>query len=102
VYAPSTVLRTSAARLAVESLPRWDRLPAWLSGGGYQAIVLMAPFVGPDADVWRPVRLALQDAGVEVIECRRAWDQRLFPAARAGFFPFWHNARRVVAKGQPL
>lgn len=85
-----------------ESLPSWDCLPAWVSGGGYQAIVLMAPFVGPDGDGWRPVRSAMQDTGVEVVECRRAWDRRLFPAARAGFFPFWHKVRPVLAKSGRL
>jgi len=35
-----------------------------------------------------------------VVECRRAWDQRLFPAARAGFFPFWHKAKPILSKRQ--
>jgi hypothetical protein len=60
----------------------------------------MAPFVGLDADAWRPVRQTLQDAGIRVVECRRAWDQRLFPAARAGFFPFWHKAKPILSKRQ--
>jgi hypothetical protein len=62
----------------------------------------MAPFVGPDADAWRPIRQTLQDAGIRVVECRRAWDQRLFPAARAGFFPFWHKAKPILSKRLPL
>jgi hypothetical protein len=84
----------------VSRLPRWDVLPAWVAESGCEAVVLMAPFVGPDADAWRPVRQTLHDAGVQVVECRRAWDQRLFPAARAGFFPFWHKARPMVSAGR--
>jgi hypothetical protein len=83
---------------AVERLPRWDALPAWVASGGYEGVVLMPPFVGDDADAWRPVRRALSEAGVKAIECRRGWDQRLFPAARAGFFPFWHQTRSGLMK----
>lgn len=80
----------------------WEEVSDWLKQAGCEAVVLMAPFAGPDGDAWRPVRSAMQGAGVEVIECRRAWDRRLFPAARAGFFPFWHKARAALAKGVPL
>jgi len=84
--------------LDVARLPRWDALPAWVASGGYEGVVLMAPFAGDDADAWRPVRRALSEAGVKAIECRRAWDQRLFPAARTGFFPFWHQTRSGLMK----
>ncbi len=84
----------------VSRLPRWDALPAWVGESGCDTLVLMAPFVGPDADAWRPVRQTLRDTGLRVVECRRAWDQRLFPAARAGFFPFWHKARPLVSAGK--
>jgi len=85
----------------VSRLARWDALPGWLGETGCDELVLMAPFVGPDADAWRPVRRTLQDTGIRVVECRRAWDQRLFPAARAGFFPFWHKASPMVRLRQP-
>jgi deoxyribodipyrimidine photo-lyase len=81
----------------VSRLPRWEALPAWLGENGCGTVVLMAPFVGPDADAWHPVRQILRDKGIHVAECRRAWDQRLFPAARAGFFPFWHKARPALS-----
>jgi hypothetical protein len=80
----------------VARLPRWDALGAWLAGQECATVVLMAPFVGPDADAWGPVRKALLDSGVAVIECRRAWDRRFFSAARAGFFPFWHKVRPAL------
>ena len=84
----------------VSRLPRWDALASWLLESGCDALVLMAPFVGPDADAWRPVRQTLQDAGIRVVECRRACDQRLYPAARAGLFPFWHKAKPILSKRQ--
>jgi len=83
---------------AVERLSRWDGLPAWIAGGGYEAVVLMAPFVGPDGEAWRSVREGLARRGVPVVECRRGWDGRLFPGARAGFFPFWHKTRSWLVK----
>jgi len=91
---------TSHYGKVVSRLPRWDALASWLSESGCEALVLMAPFVGPDADAWRPVRQTLHDAGFPVVECRRVWDQRLFPAARAGFFPFWHKAKPILSKRQ--
>ena len=87
--------------LDVERLPRWDGLGTWVTQVGCGTLVLMAPFAGADADAWRSVRQALSGTGVKVIECRRAWDQRLFPAARAGFFPFWNQTRSVLLKGLP-
>ena len=86
---------------AVERLPRWDGVGPWMARQGGRQLVLMAPFVGHDADAWRPERRALREAGVEITECRRAWDRRLFPAARAGFFPFWHQARPLLSKRWP-
>lgn len=100
----SRAMSDAAARWAthygtsVSRLPRWDAVRDWVASSGCETVVLMAPFVGPDADAWRPIRQGLQDAGIKVVECRRAWDERLFPAARSGFFPFWHKARKVVAQ----
>ena len=82
----------------VARLPKWDDVTRWAQKCECETLVLMAPFVGSDADAWRPVRADLRGRGIEVIECRRAWDQRLFPAARAGFFPFWHKARPALSK----
>lgn len=85
----------------VERFSRWDDLPAWAKRTGCEKLALAAPFVGPEADCWSPVREAIKAGGCEIVECRRAWDQRLFPAARAGFFPFWHKTRSVLLKSRP-
>jgi len=79
-----------------ERLADWNDVSAWLSRSGCRGLVLMAPFVGPEADAWRPVQRSLQESGVRIVECRRAWDSRFFLAARAGFFPFWHKVRPSV------
>jgi deoxyribodipyrimidine photo-lyase len=82
----------------IARLPRWEDVKSWAERFRCETMLLMAPFVGPDADSWRPVRQFLCDKGINVIECRRAWDRRLFPAARSGFFPFWHKVRPGLLK----
>ena len=82
----------------IARLPRWQDVKPWAERFRCETMLLMAPFVGPDADSWRPVRQFLCDKGINVIECRRAWDRRLFPAARSGFFPFWHKVRPGLLK----
>lgn len=82
--------------VAVERLSGWGAVSQWVDGAACDTVVLMAPFAGPDADAWKPVRSALEVAGVSVVECRRAWDRRFFRYARAGFFPFWKKVRAQV------
>lgn len=79
--------------VAVERLSGWGEVSQWLGRVACDTVVLMAPFAGPDADAWKPVRSALDEVGVSVVECRRAWDGRFFRYARAGFFPFWKKVR---------
>ncbi len=81
----------------VERLAGWGAVVEWVRRVDCDAVVLQAPFVGPDADAWMPVRSALEESGVGVVECRREWDQRFFGYARAGFFPFWKKVRAQVA-----
>ncbi len=85
----------------VARLGRWDGVTAWMADNQCQNLVLMAPFAGFDADDWMPVRRILRDTGINVVECRRAWDQSFFPAARAGFFPFWNRTRSILLKRVP-
>ncbi len=80
----------------VERLVGWGAVLDWGRRADCDAIVLQAPFIGPDADAWRPVRSALEQSGVGVVECRREWDRLFFGYARAGFFPFWKKVRAHV------
>lgn len=89
----------------VARLPRWSAVTEWVRQTGSGALVLMAPFAGPDADAWIPVRRQLRDVGIRVVECRRGWDTRFFPAARSGFFPFWQKTRSALVammRGDPV
>ena len=84
--------------VTVTRLSRWDGVLSWMATSGCEALVLVAPFVGRDGDAWQQARQTLQGSGTCVMECRRGWDTRMFPAARAGFFPFWHKASKAVVQ----
>jgi deoxyribodipyrimidine photo-lyase len=76
-----------------------DGLKAWVEREKLDAIVAMAPHVGPVADALPSVRSVLGTLNVPLHLVRRPWDARLFPMAKAGFFPFWESTSRWLAGG---
>jgi deoxyribodipyrimidine photo-lyase len=84
--------------LKVERLSRWDEVAQWAARIGCETLVLMAPFTGTDGDAWKRIQPDIDLNGIQVIECRRRWDQRFFPAARAGFFPFWKMIKSTLGR----
>ena len=64
---------------------------------GLDAIVALAPHVGPVADALPSIRQVLQVMNVPLHLLRRPWDETLFPWAKSGFFPFWEKAGRWLA-----
>jgi len=52
-----------------------------------QIVTLYAP-VGPVADVLHQIAATLAPEGVQIVQVRRDWDDRLWPHATKGFFPF--------------
>lgn len=71
---------------------RAHRLDGWIA---------LRPAVGPLADAIPALETALAADGFRIQWCRRAWDERLWPLARSGYFPFWEKARRVLWRGNP-
>jgi hypothetical protein len=69
---------------------REHRLDGW---------VAMRPAVGPLGAVIDDMEQELADAGLSIQWCRRAWDERWWPLARSGFFPFWEKAGRALRRG---
>ncbi len=61
--------------------------------------VAMRPAVGPLGDAIDEIERVLGDAGLAVQWCRRSWDERWWPLARSGFFPFWEKAERALRRG---
>lgn len=79
-----------------EALVDGPTLAQWVGQQQLGELVLMRPCVGPLRDQLEPSLAAVKREGVAVVEQRRPWDRRLFPLAQTGFFPFWHQARKLL------
>ncbi len=75
-------------------VPSLDQLVECVATIQPKSILGYKPFVGsvdwPDA-----IRSAYHSE-IEVVLLRRLWDHQLFPMARAGFFPFWQKASKLL------
>lgn len=80
------------ARLPEEGLE--DAIVHWAVAGGLRQVITPFAPVGPVAARLVRLREALAAAGVPLVEVRRPWDERAWPAAGRGFFAF----RPVLAK----
>ncbi|MEY5006414.1 MAG: hypothetical protein RI969_1502 [Verrucomicrobiota bacterium] len=95
-------LRDGAARAAahfgadVSAEPTDDlaaTLVEWAREHQLKRVVAYRPFVGPWLAEAQAIESALAQAGIAITWRRRAWDNRLFPHATRGFFPFWEKVR---------
>ncbi len=55
---------------------------------GAKAVITPYAPIGPVADMIKSVTPALADEGLALIQLRREWDERFWPHAKRGFFPF--------------
>ncbi len=75
-----------------------EALAAWASARGLTHLVSLRPFTGRlDLNAFRET---LKAAGVELICQRRVWDQTVISQSQRGFFPYWENMRKRLAKRQ--
>ncbi|MFM8763938.1 MAG: FAD-binding domain-containing protein [Spartobacteria bacterium] len=70
-----------------------DALKDWVENHDLRHIVMAAPSVGPVRDSLNPFLHWCSESGIVVTRLRRRWDERVFPWAKAGFFPFWNSVR---------
>jgi deoxyribodipyrimidine photo-lyase len=63
-------------------------LAPWLERAGQRTLVIPETPVGPAADAVAAMTPGLAASGVTVRRIRRGWDQRAWPHATKGFFPF--------------
>ena len=77
----------------VAEMQALDSLKEWVETNGLRRIVLAAPSVGPVRDSLEPFLQWCGKSNLVVTRIRRRWDARVFPLARAGFFPFWNSVR---------
>lgn len=79
--------------IATEDIARSFR--EWVQRDQLEAVVALAPAVGPVSDTLAAIRDAL--GPVPLILVRRPWDSQLFRHARSGFFPFWEKTSRWLS-----
>jgi deoxyribodipyrimidine photo-lyase len=78
-----------------------DGIKAWVEGEKLDAVIAMAPNIGPVADALPSIRRALDSMNVPLHLVRRPWDAQMFPAAKSGFFPFWEKTSRWLGQQFP-
>lgn len=74
-----------------------DGVAAWAEREALDAVIAMAPHIGPVADALPPIRRSLSNRNVPLHLVRRPWDAQMFPLATSGFFPFWEKVSRWLA-----
>jgi deoxyribodipyrimidine photo-lyase len=80
----------------VAEIEALDSLKDWVKTHDLRRIVMAAPSVGPVRDSLEPFFQWCSEYGIIVTRLRRRWDARVFPLAKAGFFPFWNSVRPQV------
>jgi deoxyribodipyrimidine photo-lyase len=63
--------------------------------GAEQIITSYAP-VGPVADTLARMAPSLASEGIPLVQIRRAWDERFWPHATKGFFPFKESIPKIL------
>jgi deoxyribodipyrimidine photo-lyase len=63
--------------------------------GAEQIITSYAP-VGPVADALARMAPSLASEGIPLVQIRRAWDERFWPHATKGFFPFKESIPKIL------
>ena len=77
----------------VAEIQSLDSLKEWVETNGLQRVVMAIPCVGPVRDSLEPFLQWCGECDIVVTRVRRRWDARVFPLAKAGFFPFWNSLR---------
>jgi deoxyribodipyrimidine photo-lyase len=78
-----------------------DGTKAWAESEKLDAVIAMAPNIGPVADALPSIRRALISMNVPLHLVRRPWDAQMFPTAKSGFFPFWEKTSRWLGQQFP-
>ena len=72
---------------------------AWRAAqAGASQIVTMGPAVGPMRDSLNGSRPAMREAGVDLVELRRSWDDCFWPLATGGFFKLKKQIPRTLSR----
>lgn len=96
----STTRQDAAARSGASLISTAEELAELATARGVSTIHAFFPFVGYDAAVLQQLADEIAERKISFVWHRRGWDEKLFPFARGGFFPFWQKARHLL--GPPL
>lgn len=72
-----------------------EAVASWAAGHGLERILTAEAPVGPTRGRLRAIARRLESDGVRLVRLRRDWDDRLWPLATAGFFPFKERLPRL-------
>lgn len=86
----------SATRLPEADLDA--AIPAWAESHGLAQLLTPYAPVGPVADRVATVGRALARSGIRLVPVRRPWDERAWPHATRGFFPFKARLPALLAQ----
>lgn len=86
-------LQAASAVPLVTSISSREALQGLLTSSVATSVVAVTPGVGPDDSWLGEIATTCAGAGVQAYGWHRPWDERLFPLARKGFFPFWQGTK---------
>jgi deoxyribodipyrimidine photo-lyase len=65
--------------------------------GAEQIVTAYAP-AGPVADLFAEIAPRLEQEGVPLVQIRRRWDEKFWPHATKGFFPFKEKIPKILGE----
>ena len=88
------LLQEAALRYSAEEPLSLERLTAHLQQLDTKTAYMLRPQPGKSIRWLRSVINYLEGSGFKLLLIDDPWDQKLFPMAKKGFFPFWKQARK--------
>lgn len=76
-----------------------DEIALWARQEGQAAVYAMLPRCGGETPIFESLGSDLRERGIELVFVRREWDERYFPRAKAGYFPFWSAVKKELERG---
>lgn len=92
----SALRQDTTVRREAKPVSSADEISALARAIGATEIHAMTPRVGFERKDIGALEERLTRLGISVVWHRRAWDTRLMPLARGGFFKFWEQARELL------
>lgn len=95
----SQVRGDALARTGAELFSTTEQIARWMNQAGETLIHAMLPRCGRETPLLEGVRSGLRQRGLDLVFLRREWDERYFPLAKAGYFPFWSSVKKALSRG---